>query len=254
MIRTLVFGAGRMGRRVLATMPEFKNYELAGVVSRTQPDEVPAPGWFACLEELQTSADLLIDFTLPGGTRTAAQWCSRSGVALLSGTTGLTDEDIRALKNAAREIPVLWAPNLSLGIALMTGLVRQAAEVMAVSADIHISDVHHRNKLDAPSGTALALAIAVKEGRSKHLEESLDPGHIENHSGAEQGKVTFSSVHEGEIVGEHTVRYSMADEVIEITHKVLDREVFAMGALKAGEWLVGREPGYYSTRDWLALD
>jgi 4-hydroxy-tetrahydrodipicolinate reductase len=243
-----------MGRRVLATMAEFKNYELAGLVSRTQPDEVAAAGWHASLEELQTSADLLIDFTLPGGTRTAAEWCSSNGVALLSGTTGLTDEDIRALKNAALKVPVLWAPNLSYGIALMAALVRQVTEAMGESANITITDIHHRHKLDAPSGTALALATAVIEGRSEHLEDLHEAGQTENHPGAEKDQMTFSSVREGEIIGEHTVRFTLADEVIEITHKALDRQVFAMGALKAGEWLVGRVPGYYSTRDWLALD
>ena len=113
MTRALVHGAGRMARRVLAHIPENENYELAGLVSRTKPDDAPVTGWFASLEDFDGSADLLIDFTLPGGTRLAAEWCQRNGVALLSGTTGLLDEDIEALKNAALKVPVLWAPNLS---------------------------------------------------------------------------------------------------------------------------------------------
>jgi len=255
MTLTLVHGAGRMAGRVLAQMPEFDNYELAGLVSRTAPDDMPEVDWFASLEDVKTPADLLVDFTLPGGTLIAAQWCARNGVALLSGTTGLTDEDIGALKNAAQKVPVLWAPNLSHGVALMSSLVRQAAGTLGVSASITVSDRHHEHKIDAPSGTALALAEAVMEGRSERLEDLLEPGRLESMSSSgDDGELAFASVREGEVVGEHTVRFVLPDEVIEITHKALDREVFAKGALKAGQWLVGQGPGYYSTGDWLGLE
>jgi 4-hydroxy-tetrahydrodipicolinate reductase len=243
-----------MARRVLAQMPEFKAYELAGLVSRTKPDDIPAAGWHASLDDFDSQADLLIDFTLPGGTRDAAQWCARNHVALLSGTTGLTEEDIKALKNAAQTVPVLWAPNLSHGVALMAALVRRAADVLGVSANITITDIHHKHKVDAPSGTALALASAVMEGRSERLEDLLEPEGLEKLSGGEHGELAFSSIREGEVIGEHTVSFALPDEVIEITHKALEREVFAKGALKAGEWLVGQSPGYYSTSDWLGLD
>lgn len=254
MTRVLVHGAGRMARRVLAHMPEFEKYELTGVVSRTQPDDLPATDWFAALENFNKPADLLIDFTLPGGTRIAADWCARNGVALLSGTTGLSDEDINALQKAAQKVPVLWAPNLSFGVALMASLVRQAAGALGISANITINDIHHKHKVDAPSGTALALAAAAMEGRSENLEDPLEPGRPESLSNSNEGDLTFSSVREGEVIGEHTVSFALSDEVIEITHKALERDVFAKGALKAGEWLVRQEPGYYSTSDWLGLD
>jgi 4-hydroxy-tetrahydrodipicolinate reductase len=229
-------------------MPEFENYELAGLVSRTQQDDLPLTGWFASLEDINTPADLLIDFTLPAGTRTAAQWCARNGVALLSGTTGLTDEDITALKKAGQSVPVLWAPNLSFGVALISSLVRQTAAALGASANITINDIHHKHKVDAPSGTALALAASVREGRSQRLEDLL-----EVLPSGDEGGLAFTSVREGEIIGEHTVSFALPDEVIEITHKALDRAVFAKGALKAGEWLVGQKSGYYSTNDWLGL-
>lgn len=242
-----------MARRVLAQLPDFEGFELVGLVSRTRPEDAPGVDCFPSLEELSISADLLIDFTLPDGARTAAQWCASNNVALLSGTTGLTDEDIRALKNAALKVPVLWAPNLSQGVALMTALVRQAARAMGPLANVTITDIHHQHKLDAPSGTALALAGTVMEGRSEPLQELLKTERLARPSSAEQGELAFSSVREGEVVGEHTVSFVLPDEVIEITHKALDRDVFAKGALKAGEWLVKQAPGYYSTRDWLGL-
>ena len=241
----LIHGAGRMAGRVLAVLPEFENYELAGLVSRSPLKDQPGLSWFASLEDFDGSADLLIDFTLPGGTRSAAQWCAQNKVALLSGTTGLDDGDIKALKLAAHEAPVLWAPNLSFGVALMSSLVRQAAAALGVSANVSINDIHHQHKIDAPSGTALALANAVKDGRSGYLQDPLSDN-------AEE--VAFSSVREGEVIGEHTVSFVLPDEDIEITHRALSREVFAKGALKAGEWLVKQVPGYYSTSDWLGLE
>ena len=136
MTRILVHGAGRMARRVLAQLPGSKNFELLGLVSRTKPVDDIGTDWFGSFNEVDDSADLLIDFTLPGGTRLAAEWCSARNVALLSGTTGLTEDDVRALESAALKVPVLWAPNLSHGVALMTSLVRQAANALGVSAKI----------------------------------------------------------------------------------------------------------------------
>ncbi len=244
MTRIVVHGAGRMARRVLAQLPDFEGFELIALVSRNRPADDLGVDWYASLAELDAKAELLIDFTLPGGTRAAAQWCARHGVALLSGTTGLTAADIRALQNAAREIPLLWAPNLSRGVALMTALVRQAALAMDPAAAVTVTDIHHRHKLDAPSGTALALAAAVQES---HALRAVGAG---NKDGFEP---VFASVREGEVVGEHSVRFTLPDEVLEITHKALDRDVFARGALNAAAWLVRQPPGYYSGGDLLGL-
>ena len=248
MTRALVHGAGRMAGRILAKLPEFPAYELAGVVSRTRYGN-DTVDWFSSLQSIKKPADLLIDFTLPAGTRAAAQWCALNGTALLSGTTGLTDEDIQALQDAALNVPVLWAPNLSQGIALMSALVRQTAEALGEHTKIAIADIHHVHKVDAPSGTALALSSAVMEGRSRRLQGLMEPGQPND-----EGEPVFSSVREGEVIGEHTVSFVLPDEEIEITHKAISRDVFARGALKAGEWLVLQEAGYYSTNDWLGLD
>jgi len=250
--RILVHGAGRMARRLLAKAPGFETCEVVGLVSRSKPEDLPSTVWYASLEEFKDEVDLLIDFTLPAGTSDAAEWCARNGVALLTGTTGLSDENIKTLKKAALKVPVLWAPNLSHGVALTTRLVRQAAAALGVGADVHIAETHHQHKVDAPSGTALSLASTVMEGRGERLEDLLEPGNLEKLSDGEEGELTFSSVREGEVIGEHTVSFRLVDELIEITHKALDRDVFAKGALKASEWLVRQPAGYYSTTDWLA--
>lgn len=237
MIRVLVHGAGRMAGRVLANIPAFPGYELVGVASRSRPRDGIATDWFESLQDIQQPVDLLVDFTLPGGTQAAAQWCASRGTAILSGTTGLTKADFDALKEAALRVPVLWAPNLSQGVALISALVRQAAESLGEQAKVHITDIHHVHKLDEPSGTALALSSAVMAGRVDNADEP-----------------EISSIREGEVIGEHVVSFVLPDEEIEITHKAVSRDVFAGGALKAGKWLVSQEAGYYSTRDWLGLD
>lgn len=251
MTRILLHGAGRMSRRVLALISESENYELAGLVSRTPAPDLSSAAQYTVLEDFNSTADLVIDFTLPGGTAMAAGWCARHGVALLSGTTGLTDEDIDALSSAGLKVPVLWAPNLSHGVALMTELVRRAADVLGVRAKVSIKDIHHEHKVDAPSGTALALAAAVMEGRSEPTATMLAPDGL---SDTGNGDLSFTSIREGEFIGEHTVGFELPGEVLEITHKALDRDVFANGALKAGEWLVEQGPGYYNTGDWLGLN
>lgn len=237
MTRLLVHGAGRMARRVVSLLPEFERFELLGLVSRSRPPFDPGCEWYESLSQIGSGIDLLIDFTLPDGTSTAARWCADNGTALLSGTTGLRDEDMAALEDAALKVPVLWAPNMSHGVALMSALVREAAAQIDSHAAVTVTDIHHVHKRDAPSGTALALAAAIKTGRADGM--GVDP--------------VFSSVREGEVIGEHTVRFALADEVLEISHRALDRDVFARGALKAAEWLANQPPGYYSTSDWLGL-
>lgn len=252
MIQLLIHGTGRMARRIQACLDATDGFKLVGLVSNSQPEDTTL--WSPSLSDIHQDIDLLIDFTLPEGTRAAAQWCEQNGVALLSGTTGLSDEHKLALTNAARKVPVLWAPNLSPGVALVDSLVRQTAATLGPQADIHIAETHHVHKVDAPSGTALALAATAMEGRGERLEDLLGSEELDDLDDTGEGGLSFSSVREGEVIGEHSITFKLADEEIEIRHKALDRDVFAIGALKAGKWLVGRKPGLYSTSDWLELN
>jgi len=239
MIRVLIHGGGKMGRRLQAALTESHEFELAALIAQPRPNGLPDDAWFPTLAECDSEADLLIDFTLTGGPEVAARWCAKHRVPLLSGTTALSDKDKAALQSTADQVPVMWAPNLSYGIALMNALVRRAAGALSDDADIHVTETHHVNKLDAPSGTALALAESADQARQP---------------AGDGDEITFTSIREGEVVGEHTMCFSFGDEALEITHKALDRDIFVHGALKAGQWLVKQAPGYYSTRDWLAVD
>ncbi len=256
MIRTVLHGAGRMAQGVLAKLQEHPQFELVAIVSRTEPADLPAvlpsnAQWFSSLDQIDADVDLLIDFTLPGGPAAAASWCQKNSVALLSGTTGLSDEDKKALRDASADVQVLWASNMSQGIALISALARQAAVSIGEIADITISDVHHQHKLDAPSGTALTLAEAVMEGRA---DSTLTEAGVDGQTqGFKEGEIAFISVRKGEVIGQHTISFELAGEIVEISHKARDRGVFATGALNAGAWLTKQMPGYYSTSDWLNI-
>jgi 4-hydroxy-tetrahydrodipicolinate reductase len=226
-----------MGQRLLAIISDSSEFDVAGVVCKPRPEGLSESLWHPSFPGSADGIDLVIDFTLTGGPAVAAGWCRQHGVPLLSGTTALSDADRAGLEKAAGPAPVLWAPNLSFGIALMNKLLRQAVSALGDEAGIHITETHHAHKQDAPSGTALALAETARRARSP-----------------EAGEITFTSHRQGEVVGEHTACLAFGDEVLEISHEALDRDIFVHGALKAGAWLVQQPSGYYTAEDWLGRD
>jgi 4-hydroxy-tetrahydrodipicolinate reductase len=172
-------------------------------------------------------ADVVVDFSAPGATLALAPIAAAAGSALVSGTTGLGDDARAALDRAASQVPVLWEPNMSLGVHVLTELVSRAASALA-DWDAEIVETHHRAKVDAPSGTALRLAEAL--GRAN---------------------VGVHALRGGDVVGDHTVHLLGGGERLELTHRATNRDVFAHGALRAARWLVGRPPGRYALRDVL---
>jgi 4-hydroxy-tetrahydrodipicolinate reductase len=234
-VRIAVHGTGRMGRAIADAAATQTDVELAALVGPQEPDwDTPVP-WYGRLEDLPAGPDLLIDFTLPAGTLAAAHWCAARRVALLSGVTGLSPEIRQALSATAAEVAVLWSPNLSLGVNLLADLAGRAAAVLDPGTPVWIEDIHHQWKKDAPSGTALMLGARIAAERAV---------------GA--GAVEYSSRREGEVIGEHTVRFQMAGETIELTHRAEDRSIYALGALTAGRWLLRQPPALYTARDWLS--
>lgn len=224
----LILGAGRMGRLV-HDVAEEAGFEVVGVISRHRPDRTAETTWFDNFDAVTGDVSLLIDFSLPDGTRAAAEWCARNRVPLVSGTTGLQDGHKQALSAAAGSTPVLWAANFSIGVHLCLQLVAQAAAQLSQVQSLEITDVHHVHKLDAPSGTALALGAA-----------------------AEPLEAAYDSIRQGEEIGHHDVRFRLAGEDVSISHTARDRGIYARGALEAGRWLMGQNPGIYTLADAFA--
>lgn len=230
--RILVHGAsGRMGQALLRLLPEFPGLRLAAAVSsRPQADTLLGAPWLTADRLAHAPAfDVAIDFSLPPAFPGIVAVCVARGAALVSGTTGLDDDARARMLEAAARVPVLWAANFSLGVAVLADLVARAAELLP-GWDCAIVESHHTHKRDAPSGTALMLAGAVE------------------HSGTH---ADIHAIRAGDIVGEHSVRFAGLGESLELAHRATAREVFARGALTCAARIVGRNPGRYSVMDML---
>lgn len=229
-VRLLIHGAnGRMGRALLRLCGERVDLRVVGAVSRKVDRRVVDGVPFFAASELHGAPDfdVAVDFSLPEAFDAILALCVERGVGLVSGTTGLSDPQRAALARVASTIPVLWASNFSLGVAVLEDLVERAAAALP-GWDCDIVEAHHTRKLDAPSGTALALgAAAQRSAASPH----------------------YASLRAGDIVGEHTVQFATAGERIELIHRAGNRDIFARGALQAAAWLKGRAPGEYRLRD-----
>lgn len=234
MTRVALHGAGRMAGAFVGAAVRDSDLEICAVVSPNLPEWDEAVPHLPTLELLTAPVDVLVDFSLPHGTVVAAEWCRESGVALLSGVTGLHQQALDALESAAQEVPVLWSPNLSLGVNLLAQLCAQAAAILQEQTAITIEDVHHQWKKDAPSGTALMLGEAIERAR-----------------GQGTGSLEYKSVREGEAIGQHTVTFSLAGEEMVLSHEARDRSIFAKGAISAAKWLSRQPAGLYTARDWL---
>lgn len=203
--------------------------------------------------EYTGGADVLIDFSLPEGFRARLADSLRHETPFVSGTTGLTADDFASLDEAAKSIPVLWAPNMSVGVNLLFALAKQAAAALPETYDIEITEMHHRRKVDAPSGTALGLLNAVCAGNGRDPNEVVKHGR-EGHTGERTRKeIGMHTLRGGDVVGDHTVMFATEGERIELTHKAGSRDTFAGGAVRAAEWLAGKKPGRHAMHEVLGL-
>lgn len=199
--------------------------------------------------ELATDGgDILVDFSAPDGLRTSLDQAISAGIPLLVGTTGLIEEHEALIADAAKIIPVLRAPNTSLGVALLTDLVERSARVLGPDNwDVEIIEAHHRNKADAPSGTALHLGSAVERGRNMDAREELGRGGTG--LSREAGSIGYSAVRGGTVAGDHDVLFLGPDERLILSHRAESRAIFARGALTAARFLAGKPAGAYTMRD-----
>jgi len=201
-----------------------------------------------------TEVDVVIDFTMPEATLSYAALCARHRVPLVVGTTGFTDAQITQLHAITQDIPLCQSANFSPGVNLAFTLVEAAARALGQSADIEIAEAHHRHKIDAPSGTALALGDVVASVQGRDLSEMAVYAREGRTGAREAGTIGFSVIRAGDIVGDHTVIFACEGERLEITHKASSRSAFAAGAVTAACWLAGQPAGRYSMRDVLASE
>jgi len=198
------------------------------------------------------ACDVLIDFSLPDACAEHIALAQKHNKPLVIGTTGLGKAEEAALNDAAKKTAIFYTANMSLGVNLLMSLVEQAAAKLNAEFDIEIFEAHHKNKVDAPSGTALALGRSAAKGRGVKLEEAMT-SHLPSHGARKPGTIGMSVFRGGDVVGEHTVTFAGAGERVELTHRATDRAIFAKGAVKAAIWLQGKPAGLYSMRDLLAL-
>ena len=265
-MRLVVVGAaGRMGRTLVRIIAESGGVTLAGAIERAGVAEIGkdsgelaglGPNGIALTADplpVFAKADGVLDFTMPAATLGFAELAAQARIIHVIGTTGLAPSDEAKIKAASRHAVVVKSGNMSVGVNLLASLVRQAARALAEDFDVEVLEMHHRAKVDAPSGTALLLGQAAAEGRginlAQHSVRSRD-----GHTGArERGDIGFATLRGGSVIGEHSVIFAGDGETIEISHKASDRGLFARGAVRAALWGRDKKPGLYSMADVLGL-
>lgn len=266
-IRVAIAGAGgRMGRQLIQAALQMPGVALGAALERegssligSDAGELAGAGKAgvavqSSLDAVVDDFDVFIDFTRPEGTLAHLAFCRQHGKGMVIGTTGFDDAGKQAIAEAATHIPVVFAANFSVGVNVMLKLLEKAAKVMGGYTDIEIIEAHHRHKVDAPSGTALAMGEAIAQALDKDLKTCAVYAR-EGHTGErEPGTIGFATVRAGDIVGEHTAMFADIGERIEITHKASSRMTFANGAVRSALWLKERKSGLFDMRDVLDLN
>jgi 4-hydroxy-tetrahydrodipicolinate reductase len=242
MTKIIITGSkGRMGRALISCAKNF--HELQVVAQIDCGDDLPA-----AIEQ----GDVVVDFSLHTATADIAGLCARHKKAIVIGTTGHSESEQSAIRNLKSAIPMVWSSNFSTGVNTLFWLTRKAAEILGPDYDLEIVEMHHRLKVDAPSGTAKTLAQILAEARKQHLDKIARHGRLGIGERA-PGEIGIHSIRGGDVVGDHTVIFASTGERIELTHKASSRETFANGALRAALWVVKQKPGLYDMQDVLGL-
>ncbi|MBT4017716.1 MAG: 4-hydroxy-tetrahydrodipicolinate reductase [Alphaproteobacteria bacterium] len=257
--------AGRMGINLLRQIAATEGCVIAGGTERSGSDALGKDlGALAGLDDVGimvsddasvviASVDAILDFTVPAATAEHANLCAEHGTAHIIGTTGLDADHEAAVAAACEKTAVIRGANMSVGVNLLLGLTRKVAAMLDPDWDIEVVEMHHRHKVDAPSGTALALGKAAAEGRGVDHDTVADRGRDGITGERKRGDIGYATLRGGNVVGDHTVVFAADDERIEITHKAADRTIFARGAVTAALWSKGKGPGLYGMDDVLDL-
>jgi 4-hydroxy-tetrahydrodipicolinate reductase len=256
---------GRMGRMLVAEIAATQGCSVAG------GSEAPHSGYInqdigelagigrigipvgEAVDKVIRVSDVVLEFTSPAATAEHAALAADLGKAMVIGTTGLSAEQGDVVREAARQIPIVWAPNMSLGINVLLSVVEGVARRLGSDWDIEIVEMHHRGKVDAPSGTALALGQAAAAGREVALEEVEQRARDGITGPRRSGDIGFAALRGGDVTGDHQVIFAGAGERLEITHRATTRAIYAKGAVRAALWVVGRQPGLYGLKEVLGL-
>jgi 4-hydroxy-tetrahydrodipicolinate reductase len=257
--------SGRMGHALLQSLDGRNDLSLSGALASANSAWLGKDAGLvvgaqnlgvmitADVNQAIANAKVAVDFTLPAVTPVNATACVANGTAMVIGTTGHTAEQRQAIEQAARHIAIVLAPNMSVGVNLLLKLAELAAKALNEDYDIEIYEAHHRNKKDAPSGTALRIGEVVAQARGVSLKQQGDFTRHGDTGPRQRGHIGFSVARGGDIVGDHTLLFAGPGERIELSHRAHDRSGFARGALVAARWLQGRKPGLYSMQDVLGL-
>ena len=233
---------GRMGRALIRAVKLNRNVSQGSILNRGDD-----------IERVLKDFDVLVDFTRPEATLNALSICQNAGKAMVIGTTGFSDEDLKIIDQASSDIPIVFAPNMSVGVNLTLKLLETTAKVIGTDSNIEIVEAHHRHKVDAPSGTALKMGEVIANALGRNLSECAVYGREGTEQPRDKQTIGFSSIRGGDVVGEHSVTFFMEGERVEITHKASSRMTYANGAIKACQWLTNQANGLYSMQDVLDL-
>jgi len=262
----IVGAGGRMGRTLVQEVKEASGCRLAAAIEHPESADLGKDaGTLAGLgaldvavgadpQALFAASDAVIEFSSPEATVAHAAMAAEAGTAHVIGTTGLDADQEAKLRESAERVPIVWAPNMSVGVNLVLAMVRRVASVLDDSFDIEVLEMHHRHKVDAPSGTALALGRAAAAGRGVNLETVARRARDGIVGGRPTGEIGFATLRGGDVVGDHTVIFAGPGERIELGHKASSRRIFARGAVRAALWAAGRAPGLYGMADVLGLE
>ena len=257
--------AGRMGKTLIASVSATDDLEVtvalehpgnaavgidAGVLAGVGAISVAVVD---SLEAEIDAFDVLIDFSIPSATVANAALCARAAKGMVIGTTGLSPTELESVEEAARVVPIMMAPNMSVGVNAAFKLIEMAALILGDEVDVEVFEAHHRHKIDAPSGTAVRMGEVLARALGRDLEVDAVYGREGETGARERRTIGFHSLRGGDIVGDHTVTFAGTGERIEITHRAASRENFAAGALRGVRFVHGREPGFYGMDDVLGL-
>ncbi|MEM7665171.1 MAG: 4-hydroxy-tetrahydrodipicolinate reductase [Pseudomonadota bacterium] len=237
----LIGSAGRMGQAIASAL-EAGEHTLAGGVDQGEQ-----------AFELAEKCDVLVDFSTPTATENNLRAAQSAGIPILIGTTGLGSAEFGEIEEAAKDIPVLQTGNTSLGVTLMAHLVREAAAKLGTDWDIEVLEMHHRAKVDAPSGTAKLLGLAAAEARGIELSDNMESGRHGQTGARREGAIGFATLRGGTVAGEHSVIFAGQEERLTLSHSAENRMIFARGAVHGAQWLVGKPAGRYTMNDVLGL-